>query len=344
MTNSEIIHIDGSQGEGGGQILRSSLALSMITGRPVHLHDIRAGRAKPGLMRQHLTCVRAAREVCGGAVTGDQIGSREVTLWPDAIRAGDFELSVGSAGSTGLVLQAILPALAFAPGRSTVTLRGGTHNPTAPPFDFLQRAFLPLVRRMGLGIEAQLVRPGFYPAGGGCVELQVTPAKQPLRPLELLDRGRVVRRAVEARVSSLPLRIARTEIDTVCRALGWNADLGRAVSIAEPRGPGNVVVVDVETESATEVFSGFGERGVRAETVGRRLAGQVRRFIDADVPVGPHLADQLLLWLALAGGGAFRTVEPTLHTQTHKDIIGRFLDVDVSIDRQDGAWLVQVAS
>ncbi|HUK89269.1 MAG TPA: RNA 3'-terminal phosphate cyclase, partial [Blastocatellia bacterium] len=188
-----MIVIDGSFGEGGGQILRSSLALALVTGQAFRITNIRAGRKNPGLLRQHLTAVSAATEVGEADVTGASIGSKELSFSPTRIKPGKYSFAVGTAGSTTLVLQTVLPALAIAGEASTITLEGGTHNPFAPPFDFLVKAFLPLLNRMGSDVSCSLLRYGFYPAGGGKMEVCIGPANQ-LRPIDLTERGAAVSR------------------------------------------------------------------------------------------------------------------------------------------------------
>ncbi len=325
-----MITIDGSSGEGGGQILRTSLALSLVTGKPFQMERIRARRAKPGLQRQHLTSVRAAAEVGRADVEGALLGSRELRFAPRAVEPGDFRFDVGTAGSVTLVLQTVLPALLLASAPSRLRLEGGTHNVFAPPFDFLAKAFLPLVRRMGPRVEAALERPGFYPNGGG--EMSVTIHPEPrLRPIELLERGRVIRRLARGIVSQLPRHIAEREAETVRRGLSWPADSVAVEEVQSP-GPGNVLVVEVESEHLTEVFSGFGQRGVPAEKVAEKVVREVRRYLEAGVPVGEHLADQLLLPLALAGGGAFHTLAPSSHTTTNLQTLQHFLDVRVTCE------------
>ena len=189
---TDIITIDGARGEGGGQILRTALSLSVATGRPLRIGNIRAKRTKPGLMRQHLTAVRAAQSVSGARVQGAELGSTALTFEPDGVRGGDYHFAVGTAGSATLVAQTVLPALMLADRPAHLVLEGGTHNPHAPPFEFLERAFLPLVRRMGVGLQARLERPGFVPAGGGRFILDVTLAGD-LRLIEILDRGTLKR-------------------------------------------------------------------------------------------------------------------------------------------------------
>ena len=192
-----MIEIDGSQGEGGGQIVRSSLTLSAITSQPIKITNLRSGRKKPGLKRQHLTAVRAAAKICGAAVHGDVIGSKQLKFEPQEVAAGDYYFRVGTAGSATLVLQTVLPALLTASGESKITLEGGTHNPWAPPFDFLAKAYLPLLNRMGPHVEATLLRPGFYPAGGGRFVVAVQP-REKLASFDLIDRGPIKQRRVIA--------------------------------------------------------------------------------------------------------------------------------------------------
>ncbi len=325
-----MLQLDGSRGEGGGQILRTSLALAMITGKSFQLRQIRAGRPKPGLMRQHLTAVKAAAKVCGAETEGAELKSQHLTFSPGTVRPGEYRFDIGTAGSATLVLQTLLPALMTANGPSQLTLCGGTHNIHAPPFDFLAKAFLPLLRRLGPRVSARLVRPGFYPAGGGEVAISIQPA-QSLEPFELIDAGRVVRRYATAMVSQLPQHIAERELATIQRKLGLSQ---RDTMIDDVRstGPGNVVVIEIEREHVTEVFTGFGQRGVKAEKVATGAAREAKHYLDARVPVGEHLADQLLLPMALAGSGCYRTMEPTPHTTTNVETIREFLEVAIEIE------------
>ena len=326
-----MVTIDGSQGEGGGQILRSSLAMSLVTRRPFTITNIRAGRKKPGLMRQHLTAVNAATEVGQAKVTGATLGSAKLTFEPGEVRCGDYHFAVGTAGSTTLVLQTVLPPLLSAAGPSTLRLEGGTHNPSAPPYDFLARAFLPLINRMGPTVSATLVRPGFYPAGGGEFTVSITPAAS-LRPIELLERGAIKRVTATAKVAHLPRSIGEREVRTIAKKLNL-ADEDLAVEeIADSRGPGNIVTIEIESEHVTEVFTGFGERHVPAEAVADKAAQQARRYLSVDVPAGEYLTDQLLIPLALAGRGTFRTLGLSRHAGTNIAVLKSFLDIEFEID------------
>ena len=338
-----MIALDGSQGEGGGQILRSALALSLVTGTPFRIDNIRAGRPRPGLMRQHLTAVEAAAAVGGAETSGAAIGSRSLTFEPAGVRAGDYTFSVGTAGSATLVLQTVLPGLLTADRPSSLVLEGGTHNPSSPPFDFLAKAFLPLVGRMGARVEATLERPGFYPAGGGRFRVTVAPTKA-LTPLVLEQRGAIKARRVRAVVANLARAIGERELHRFAARTQWESSACSLEAVPSSVGPGNALIAEVESEHVTEVFTGFGERQVRAETVADACADEVLAYLASDAPVGPHLADQLVLLLALAGQGTFRTMPPTKHTHTQLDVIARFLGPVISCSEEaDGTWRIVAA-
>ena len=329
--SSPVVAIDGASGEGGGQILRTSLALSLVTGRAFRMVNIRAKRAKPGLLRQHLTAVRAAAEISGGVGDGAEIGSGELVFRPGTVRAGDYRFAVGTAGSTTLVLQTVLPALALADGPSRVTLEGGTHNPLAPPFDFLARTFLPVFNRFGPTVAATLTRAGFYPAGGGQIEVAVAPTDR-LRPVELLTRGAEGSRRVVAHLAGVPAGAAERAFEQVDKRLRWGRAACEIITHPAERGQGFVLTGEVGSETHTEVFTGFGERGLRAEAVADRLVEQVRAYLGGGLPVGEHLADQLLLPMALAAGGAFRTAGLSPHARTNIEVIEAFLPVRFRVD------------
>ncbi|WAS92817.1 RNA 3'-terminal phosphate cyclase [Nannocystis punicea] len=338
----DAIVIDGSEGEGGGQILRTSLALSLITGRPFHLVKLRARRHKPGLLRQHLTAVRAATGVGGAKVQGDALGSQELVFQPGPVKHGDYSFSVGSAGSVTLVLQTVIWPLLHAPGTSTLSFEGGTHNPMAPPFEFIAEVFLPLLRRMGAQVQANLDRVGFYPAGGGRFTAKVT-GGEPLQPLQWHDRGQIVRRQARAIYANLPKSIADRELRAVQNLLGWERSELRAIEV-ESAGPGNALLLSVEFEHGSELFSAFGEKRISAEQVAARVVKELGEHLGSDAPVGPHLADQLLIPLALAGGGSFRSHALTQHTMTNMEIVGRFLPVQFEVtDAPGGTRRVSVA-
>jgi RNA 3'-terminal phosphate cyclase (ATP) len=332
--------IDGAQGEGGGQVLRTALALSLVTNTPFRIENIRALRSRPGLMRQHLTAVKAAAEVGRAHVSGDNVGSKELEFRPRDAQPGDYRFSVGTAGSVTLVFQTILPALLSNDSPSMLILEGGTHNPMAPPFEFLSRVYAPIVARMGVGLGLELQQPGFYPAGGGRFRAVVQPGR--LQPIDLLERGNILKRRATAIFSSLPFGVAQRELDAVKRTLEFSDEECRPLEV-DSAGPGNVLQIEIECEHVTEILSAFGEKGVRAEAVADQACAETVSYLDSGMPVGAHLADQLLLLLALAGGGSFRTVEPTAHTMTQVEVIRAFLTYDIVCEREsERAWRMEV--
>lgn len=331
--------IDGARGEGGGQVLRTSLSLAAITGRTVRIDNVRARRAKPGLQRQHLTCVKAAAAICDGELRGASVGSGRVDFSPGAVKAGDYTFDIGSAGGTGLVLQTVIPILLGASAPSTVTVIGGTHNPLAPCFDYLARAFAPMLARMGAAIALTVERHGFYPAGGGRVTCAITPAAW--TPLDACTAGPVTRRAARVIVARLPTHVAERELAIVRERLGVTAG-ECAIDSVPAASPGNALLLEIERGGITEIATGFGEKGVRAELVAARACDEIDAMLATDAPIGPHLADQLLVPMALAaragaGRSVIRTGELTLHTTTNLDTIGLFLDVKRQRREVDGA-------
>ena len=343
---SIMIHIDGSQGEGGGQILRSSLALSLVTGKPFTIENIRANRKKPGLMRQHLTAVQAAATV-GRCSVDAKIGATKLVFEPKGIKAGNHVFSVGTAGSTTLVFQTVLPALMLAKEPSTLKLQGGTHNPMAPPFDFLDKVFLPIINRLGPKIEVKLIRYGFYPAGGGEFQVEIEPVKQ-LGNLTLLERGETVSCSAKIVTAKLPGHVAERERKTLGYLTKLDDSEIKTEVLKETLGPGNCVMIETGFEHVAELFIGYGEIHVSAEKVAQRAVNQYRDYLQAKVPVGEFLADQLMLPLGIAawqGSGAseFLTRHLTRHSTTHTDILRKFLDIDIVSEKlNQGRTLVRI--
>ncbi len=324
-----MLEIDGSAGEGGGQILRSALSLSLLTGTAFRVHSIRARRSNPGLQRQHLAAVKAAAEVGRAEIRGAAIGSRDLVFRPGLAEPGTYSFAVGTAGSATLVLQTVLPPLLAASGPSALAFEGGTHNRWAPPYDFLERAFLPVLGRMGATVEVRLERRGFYPVGGGRISAKVTPSG-PLRPIDLVERGSVRAIRATAIVSRLPASIGERELRVVEERLSKVS--GKVVEDRQALGPGNVLLVEVDCEGATAVFTGFGEKGVPAEEVAAGAAREAEAWIDLGVPVDEHLSDQLLLPFAMAGGGSFVTGGLSGHASTNMDVIRTFLGTRFEVE------------
>jgi len=325
-----MLDIDGSYGEGGGQILRSSLSLAICTQQPFRIANIRANREKPGLMRQHLTAVRAAAEICNAQVDGAELGSRALAFRPGRLAPGDYSFAIGTAGSCTLVFQTVLPALLTASGESRVRITGGTHNRASPPFDFLARSFLPLLGRMGAQVQLDLTSYGFFPRGGGEIRARIVPAGR-LKPLNVQERGAWVRGYAEAYVSAIPIHVAQRELEVIGRTLGWPQEQLLLRGLPNDMGPGNALTITLEHEHVTEVFTGFGEKGVRAEAVAELAAFGARDYLSAVAPVGEHLADQLLLPMALGEGGSFVTAHATPHLRSNIAVIERFTGRRIAI-------------
>lgn len=323
-----MLTIDGATGEGGGQILRTALALSMVTRTAFRIVNIRATRKRPGLMHQHLAAVNAAARICSAKVEGAALDSMELEFTPGDVTGGDYQFSIGTAGSTILLLQTVMPALLLAPQPSTLLVEGGTHNPLAPSFEFFDLAFLPQLRAMGARVKARLERPGFYPAGGGRVQVHVAPTRR-LKPIQLQRRGAVHEIRATAMIAQLPEHIARRELDVIARELSLEDPRLQMVRAVSAAGAGNALNLVIESQYATEVVSGVGIRGLTAERVAEDVARRARRYLDANVPVGEHLADQLLLPMTLARGGTFRTLLPSRHLSTNARVLEQFSGIRV---------------
>lgn len=326
-----MIELDGATGEGGGQVLRSALTLSMITGQPFHIRNIRANRQRPGLMRQHLVAVRAAAAICGAEVTHADVGATALAFSPRCIQGGVYEFAIGTAGSATLVLQTLMPALLYADVPSVVHVSGGTHNPKAPPAHFIERAYVPLLQAMGAQIEFELKRFGFYPAGGGQLCAAIWPSAQ-LRRLQLVERGALREQKAEAYVAALPLAVAQRELACIGQALALPDDRLFAHPLANDQGPGNAVLITVASAAVTEVFSAVGEKHRRAEAVAGDAVLAAQRYLASGAAVGEHLGDQLMLPFALAGGGSYTVDHVSQHAVTNAEVIARFLPVHVTFD------------
>lgn len=321
------LELDGSAG--GGQVLRTALSLSMITGVPFRITGIRGKRSRPGLLRQHLTAVLAAARISGAETCGAQLNSTELEFRPGKIISGDYSFAIGTAGSTILVMQTLLPALLKADGPSTLRISGGTHNPAAPPFEFIERAWLPLLREMGARVEVELVRHGFAPAGGGVIEVRIRPSS--LTPLALGERGSRTLSAHALVAASSSTFVSRA-LDRVASRLGLDR---REMPIRQPRdcgGPGTVLFIESSNGAATQVFSRIGAAGVRPEQLGDELVEDYWLWADSAAQIGHRLADQLLLPMAIGAGGEFTTDRLSGHLMSNAQVIGRFLSVDIRLE------------
>ena len=325
------IVIDGSMGEGGGQVLRASLALSMALGKPFHIVGIRANRPKPGLKRQHLTCVQAAQAICKARVEGDAINSSALSFAPGPVQAGEYEFQVGTGGSVTLVLQAIVPPLLREKTPSRLTVTGGTHVPHAPPFEFMRDTLFPRLAALGARLTARLDRVGYMEKGGGSVTVDIQPSAI-ITPFHQEETGAWTGTEAVIYGHNLPAGVVDREItellSATCAPLGLRPEnIRREDDPASSRaiaGAGNMVLVTLRHGPYATVFGECGWRGRTAEVVARHTCRRALDFIRAGLPVEAHLADQMLVPLALAGGGSFVAEKITKHTQTCLAVIERF--------------------
>lgn len=322
-------------------MVRNSCALALVTGDSFRITDIRAKRPKPGLMRQHVTAVEAATVISGSECSGLAVGSSELTFRPGRTIPGEYHFAVGTAGSTGLVLQTVLLPLALAGGPSRLVLEGGTHNMLAPPFEFIERTFLPIINRMGPQVSARLVRHGFYPRGGGRIEVDIVPA--PLTPADCTERGDRLGVCATAVFSALPGDIAERMLARTRRDLAdWPEDAFRMQQVSADQGPGIILLLEARYTNVTEIVSAFGQLGVTAERLAKTSAARMQGYAESSAFAGPYLADQLVLPFVLAGGGTFTTVKPSQHLLTAIDIAERFTGRRIKIAKQGAGHLLSV--
>ncbi|QRN92960.1 RNA 3'-phosphate cyclase [Archangium violaceum] len=337
------VELDGSEGEGGGQILRSALSLSLITGRPFHMTRVRANRQPPGLRPQHLACVRGAEALSGGRGEGAAVGASELRFEPGPVRAGDYLLEVGTAGSTPLLFQCLFYPLALAGGGS-LTLRGGTHLPHSPSYHYLVGVWQPVARAYGLNASLRLVHAGFYPEGAGEFIAEVEPVREPPSRVELLARGTLRDLSVSSFAGGLSFGIAERQSKAAVAALRERGIYAHAENRPLPttRSVGTVTFILAQFENTLAGFTALGERGRPAEEVGREAAEEVARFMESGGALDEHLGDQILLPAALLAAGRLGAASPrttryttarvTEHLTTHARVIERFLPVRVTVE------------
>ena len=327
--NTSILQLSGEAG--GGQLLRSALSLSMVTGRAFRMVNIRGKRPKPGLMRQHLTCVKAAAEVSVASVDDAELGSVELVFSPGVVSGGDYGFAIGSGGSATLVFQTLLPALLTAESKSTLRIEGGTHNPMAPPFEFIEQCFLPILQRMGVKATVKLERHGFMQAGGGVLTAEITPVKK-WKKLKLTERGEAEGTFGTVLHAHLHRDIAQRELVTAAAVLGWSEDNIALRYATDSIGPGNAILLGARFANVTEIATGIAQVGKSAEAVATGAAKSLKSYLASSTPVGVHLSDQLLLPMALAGGGTFTTRAISDHTETNMRLVEKFLLVKFSVN------------
>lgn len=326
------IEIDGSFGEGGGQILRTALALSAILRKPFTIHHIRSKRKNPGLQAQHLEAVKALSRVTVAETEGVKFGSQKIIFLPQKILPGDYQFEVRTAGSVTLLLQAIFLPLCLAQGNSTLSLVGGTHVPWSPPFHYLAEVLLPTLNSMGVSVKAVIEKWGFYPGGGGKVRLEINPVQE-LKPISLLDRGPLKKIRGLSAISNLPKHIAERQEKQVLKRIQKDLKIDAEVNIlydVPSIGPGSFIFLKAEYKNLLAGFSSLGARGKPAEKVADEAVDSLKNYIESDGSIDPYLADQLVPFMALAKGtSSFKTTQITEHLLTNLWVIQQFLEVKI---------------
>jgi RNA 3'-terminal phosphate cyclase (ATP) len=341
-----MIEIDGSMGEGGGQVLRSALTLALLTGRPLHIHSIRAGRSKPGLRAQHLTAVKAAARISGAELEGGRLGSTELSFQPGPLRAGRYRFDIGTAGATSLVLQTLFLPLSHAGAASSLTLTGGTHVPWSPCYHYLELHWLPILRGLGYDAQLWLDQAGFFPRGGGQIRANIRPAGT-LQPFQLKSRGTLQRISGVAGVANLSRAIAGRLRRQARYRLGDRHPVQIKVADMPSPGKGAFLLLMAEYEKGQSCAFALGEPGKRAERVADEAVEGLKISLGAADSLDPYLADQLLLPLAIAPGKSrFRTARVTRHLLTNAEVVRAFLPVKIEIEGSHGgpAWVAVTGS
>lgn len=330
-----MIEIDGSMGEGGGQVLRSALSLSLLTGQAFTVTNIRANRSKPGLRPQHLAAVQAAGRISAAALDGDRVGSQWITFVPGPLKPGGYHFDIGTAGATALVLQTLLLPLAMAEGASRLSISGGTHVPWSPCFHYLDWHWRPLLARLGIQFDLTLAMAGFYPRGGGELLARIPGCAQPVG-LDLQERGALQRIRGISAVANLPLEIAERQRRQTLKRLKMLTPRVAVEVVVESlpaRSRGTLLMLLAEFEYSQACFSSLGALGKPAERVADEAVDELSLFLSTDGAVDPWLADQLLLPLSLAKETSMvRTSRVTRHLLTNAELIRHFLPVRISVD------------
>ncbi len=336
-----MIEIDGSYGEGGGQIVRTALSLSCLFRKPFRIFNIRKGRKKPGLMPQHLTCARAAQLISGAEIKGDHAGSTELFFSPQEFKGGYFSFDIGTAGSTSLVLQTLIPALAFSQQKTTLTLKGGTHVPLSPSFHYLNGIFIHFLERLGLKVLLSIESYGFYPKGGGIVRADIFPAKN-IKPLRIMERGNFLQIKGCSAVGNLPLSIANRQKDALVKKINYeikDIKILPAIELIEVPsiGQGTFVYIESKSEHSMAGFTALGARGKKAEVVGEETAGEFIEYYTTGAALDHHMADQILLYLSICNEeSVFTTSAVTNHLLTNLWVIELFHKIQYSIEGKIG--------
>lgn len=342
--NQEIIRIDGSYGEGGGQMLRTSLALSILLFKPFEMINIRANRPNPGIQAQHLKAIEAASIVSEAIVEGAKLKSSWIRFFPKRIKNGNFRFDIGTAGATSLVLQTLYLPLSFASGTSNLTITGGTHVSWSPTFDYIKNCWIYFMEILGLKIKVELKRAGFYPHGGGEIKALINPADG-VKPLNLIDRGKLLKIQIYSAHTNLTDEVAKRQARTAERILKGYGEIETIIDELESYSKNTTIAITGIFENSICCYTNLGEKGKRAELVAEEACEKFIKFLSTESTVDEYMADQILLPLSIASGiSQFTTPKITSHLKTNMDTIKKFIDVEFKISEFKNSYKIEITT
>ena len=340
-----MLNIDGSYGEGGGQILRNAVALSVLTNTPVEIKNIRNNRPNPGIKPQHYIAIKSIQTLCNAETNGLEVGSSNLKFSPGKIKGGNYKFDIGTAGSIPLVFQACILSSLNIKEPVSISVTGGTDVKWAPSIDYFRYVFLPLLQKMGLSVETQLIKRGYYPKGGGESEITIKPVSD-LKPLKLNDEQIFEKVDGIINISNLPehisIRMKRYAIKTLLKKnLSASINIDKVDSLSQGTG------ITLWTKSKKTILGStfLGERGVSSEIIGETVANELIREIDAGSTVDLHAFDQLLPYMAIArskGISSCIVSNISSHAQTNMWLLKQFFDVDFKLSQTDDNLLVNI--
>ncbi len=337
-----LVLIDGSIGEGGGQVLRTSLTLSMLLLKPFEMINIRANRPNPGIQPQHLKAIESSAVISDAVVEGAYLRSNRIRFFPSRIKFGNFRFDIGTAGSTSLVLQTLYLPLSFSEGASTLTIIGGTHVAWSPTFDYIKNCWVYFMERIGLKIKVEMKKAGFYPHGGGEIKAVISPTDE-IKPIKLIERGELLKIQVYSAHTNLTDEVAQRQAKTAEKILKRYGKIEVIIDELKSRSKNTTIAITGIFENAVCCYTNLGERGKRAEVVAEEACEKFIKFISSDAVIDEHMADQILLPLSIAGGiSEFKTPRITNHLLTNIETIKKFIGVDFEIEEFGKSFKVKI--
>lgn len=339
---TNFVLIDGSIGEGGGQVLRTSLTLSVLLLKPFEMINIRANRPNPGIQAQHLKAIEASALISNAIVEGATLKSSKIKFYPREIKSGNFKINIGTAGSTSLVLQTLYLPLSFANATSALSIIGGTHVSWSPTFDYIKNCWLYFMNKIGLDIKVEMKRAGFYPHGGGEIKAIINPVNE-IKALNLTERGKLLKIQIYSAHTNLTDEVAKRQAKTAEKILKNHGEIETIIDELQSHSKNTTIAITGIFENSVCCYTNLGEKGKRAEAVAEEACEKFLKFISSDSVIDEYMADQILLPLSIANGvSEFTTTKITNHLKTNMDTIKKFLDVDFEISEYGKSFKIKI--